>query len=461
MHRSRRFPLSVTLLLFIFPTLVRSQASNQTASATDSSISYVGSGWTESAGHMFTNDDAASFSLDFTGSAVYWYSRKLYDGATTTVTLDGSSATLDLSDGMSQNSPSVEAVVFSRSGLDASQSHRFTVALEGLGSNGVGSVLENWQIVYTVGTTSSPTTTTSSSPTPATTPSSSSNPTASSSSEATSTSTPTTTPSPSLSTTSRLITSVLSGSTFVSTSQSIVTFTIFTSSSTTSDPDFARASSSTLVASTSSGTSTESTTAAPQPSSGSNLSAIIGGTVGGILAVIVVVVALLCCRRRRRIAVQRFSQSATPFFTTRNRINGSTVGSLLPPSSKHPLNSEIQLPLRERSGEERLYVLVDPVTLRPARNGAVFQATSLGESSSLSPTSIARRWKWARSGTLQDTVLRSPQDTALSSTSLTAVAQEYEMSNRSSAVALVPVPLSSAEARQSSIIDDPPPVYRR
>ncbi|OCB87639.1 hypothetical protein A7U60_g5164 [Sanghuangporus baumii] len=440
MHSSHRFPLSATSLLFIFPTLVRSQASNQTVLAPDSSIDYAGSGWTESAGHMFTNDDAASFSLDFTGSAVYWYSRKLYDGATTTVTLDGSSVTLDLSDGMSQDSSSVEAVVFSRSGLDASQSHRFTVTSEGLGSNGVGSVLENWQIVYTVGTTSSTTTTTSSSPRPATTSSSTPLPTTSSSSEATSTSTPITTPSSIVSTTSQLITSVLSGSTFVSTSQSIVTFTIFTSSSATSetsDPDFAHASSSTVVHSTSE-TSTESAATAPQLSSPSNLSAIIGGTVGGILAVIVVVVvALLCLRRRRRIALihgtvfDDLASEATPFLTTQGRINGSAVDSLLPPSSKH------------------------------SRNGATLHAASPGESSSLSPTSIARGWKWARFGTLQDTVPRSLQDATLSSTSPTAVAQEYEMSNRPSAVVLVPIPLSSGEARQSSIIDDPPPVYRR
>ncbi|KAL5492622.1 hypothetical protein ACEPAI_4069 [Sanghuangporus weigelae] len=432
MCSSRRFlyPLSVTSLLLIFPTLIRSQASNQTVLAPDSSIDYVGSGWTESSGHMFTND-AASFSLDFTGSAIYWYSRKLYDGATTTVTLDGSSATLDLSDGMSQNSPRVEAVVFSRSGLDASQSHRFTVASEGPGSNGIGTVLENWQIVYTVGTTSSPTTTTTSSPRPATIPSSNPLPATSPSSEANSSPTPA--PSPIVSTTSQLITSVRSGSTFVSTSASIVTFTIFTSSSASSGPDFARTSSFTVFDSTS--TITESAATAPQLSSPSNLSAIIGGTVGGTLAIIVIVIALLCFRRRRRIAVQRNSQSAsffndraseaTPFFTTQNRINGSTVDYLHPPSSKHP------------------------------RHGAT------GESSSLSPTSIARGWKWARSGTFPDNVPRSPQDATFSSIDPTSVAQEYEMSNRPSAAILIPVPLSPGEARQSSIIDDPPPVYRR
>ena len=139
--------LSVTLLLVILPTLVRSQASNTTVSAEDSPINYVGSGWTSSAGHMFTHE-AGSFSFDFTGSAIYWFSRRLYDGALATVTLDDSSVTVDTSSGMSENSPRVVSALFSRTGLDSSRSHRLTVTWAGVGGNGVGQFLENWQLVY-------------------------------------------------------------------------------------------------------------------------------------------------------------------------------------------------------------------------------------------------------------------------------------------------------------------------
>ena len=145
MHVLRAVLFSWVTLVAFFTSPVRLQATNQTVSATDERISYLGE-WTEvdGGGHVFTSI-AGSFSLNFNGSAIYWYSRKLYDGAIAKITLDGEeAATVDLSEGMTQTSAIFVAALYSSQGLDANSSHNVNVSWAGPGATGSGSFLENY-----------------------------------------------------------------------------------------------------------------------------------------------------------------------------------------------------------------------------------------------------------------------------------------------------------------------------
>lgn len=62
-------------------------------------------------GAFFTHE-SGSFSVSFTGSAVYWDSRKVYDGATAVVTLDDDSTNLDMSAGMGPNRMIESAIIW-------------------------------------------------------------------------------------------------------------------------------------------------------------------------------------------------------------------------------------------------------------------------------------------------------------------------------------------------------------
>ncbi|EJD08508.1 uncharacterized protein FOMMEDRAFT_151371 [Fomitiporia mediterranea MF3/22] len=136
--------LSVFSLLL---TPIRSQPQELIVPATDSRIQYVGTGWTvqENGGHTFTSVPG-SFSFNFAGTNVSWFSRKLYNGAIISIALDNDSITMDLSSGMNQNDTPAVAVLFEKDGLDGDESHLLNVTWEGPGSNGVGSFLENYQI---------------------------------------------------------------------------------------------------------------------------------------------------------------------------------------------------------------------------------------------------------------------------------------------------------------------------
>lgn len=142
------------LLLLLFLVAVSAQTdSNQTVSAIDSRISYDGDGWTvqDNGGHEFTST-AGSFTLNFTGVAVYWFSRRLYDGAIAMVVLDDEDAVyVDLSAGTTQNdtSTAVAEVLYSKEGLSDS-SHHLNITWDGPGSNGVGTFLENFRILCVV-----------------------------------------------------------------------------------------------------------------------------------------------------------------------------------------------------------------------------------------------------------------------------------------------------------------------
>lgn len=144
-HRSLAWLASIT---FLFS--VSTNVQGQTIAATDSRITYVGGGWASSNGHEFTSS-SGSFSLDFTGNAVSWSSRRLHDGATVSVTLDnGNADSVDLSEGTtadeSDNSATVQ-VVYSKAGLE-NANHHLNVAWNGPGSNGIGTMMENWSIEY-------------------------------------------------------------------------------------------------------------------------------------------------------------------------------------------------------------------------------------------------------------------------------------------------------------------------
>ena len=134
-------------------TVMRASAqtpgNNETVSAIDQRIVYLGD-WTvvDNGGHMFTSV-SGSFALNFTGSAIYWSSRKLYNGANLQVTVDNSEPTfMDLSQGLSPNAMSNVEVLFAQEGLDGLHPHIINVTWLAPGSNEIGSFLENYFLQY-------------------------------------------------------------------------------------------------------------------------------------------------------------------------------------------------------------------------------------------------------------------------------------------------------------------------
>ena len=151
-YNNAHLPISL-LGLFILTLLARTghaqTSTNQSISAIDPRIAYTGD-WVQQdgGGHVFTGS-TASFAVNFTGTAVYWYSRRLYDGASVAVRLDDDDvAFIDLSAGTSENDTrtAVIEVLYEREGLDASERHFLNVSWSGPGGNGVGNYLENYRV---------------------------------------------------------------------------------------------------------------------------------------------------------------------------------------------------------------------------------------------------------------------------------------------------------------------------
>ncbi|KAL5476833.1 hypothetical protein ACEPAI_3019 [Sanghuangporus weigelae] len=164
------FDALLSALLLVFVGSVRTQTvANQTVTAIDPRITYVGE-WVEQddGGHVFSRT-TGSFALNFTGTAVYWYSRRLYDGAIAAVRLDEDDTVyIDLSAGTSENDtrPSTGEVLYEREGLDGNQNHYLNISWNGPGGNGVGSYLENFRIQFTSTNSGSGTSSTTSGSTP-------------------------------------------------------------------------------------------------------------------------------------------------------------------------------------------------------------------------------------------------------------------------------------------------------
>ncbi|KAL5498650.1 hypothetical protein ACEPAH_2005 [Sanghuangporus vaninii] len=144
--------LSALLLVFFVGSVRTQTVTNQTVSAIDPRITYVGD-WVvqDDGGHVFIRT-AGSFAFNFTGTAVYWYSRRLYDGAIAAVRLDDDDTVyIDLSAGTSENDtrPLTGEVLYDKEGLDGNQNHYLNISWNGPGGNAVGSYLENFRIQFT------------------------------------------------------------------------------------------------------------------------------------------------------------------------------------------------------------------------------------------------------------------------------------------------------------------------
>ncbi|KAL5521645.1 hypothetical protein ACEPAF_2393 [Sanghuangporus sanghuang] len=144
--------LSALLLVFFVGSARTQTVTNQTVSAIDPRITYVGD-WVvqDDGGHVFIRT-AGSFALNFTGTAVYWYSRRLYDGAIAAARLDdGDTVYIDTSAGTSENDtrPLTGEVLYDKEGLDGNQNHYLNISWTGPGGNGIGSYLESFRIQFT------------------------------------------------------------------------------------------------------------------------------------------------------------------------------------------------------------------------------------------------------------------------------------------------------------------------
>ncbi|KAL5514318.1 hypothetical protein ACEPAG_2406 [Sanghuangporus baumii] len=157
--------LSALFLVFFVGSVRTQTAANQTVTAIDPRITYVGE-WVQQddGGHVFIGT-TGSFALNFTGTAVYWYSRRLYDGAVAAVRLDDDDTVyIDLSAGTSENDTRTltAEVLYEKEDLDGNQIHYLNISWNGPGGNGVGSYLENFRIQFTSTNSGSETSTTTS-----------------------------------------------------------------------------------------------------------------------------------------------------------------------------------------------------------------------------------------------------------------------------------------------------------
>ncbi|KII91232.1 hypothetical protein PLICRDRAFT_499963 [Plicaturopsis crispa FD-325 SS-3] len=150
------YPHGALTLVFSILCIVSSLAHAQTVtvSADDSRISYTGD-WVDqdNGGHKFAGDTGCSMSFSFQGSAVSYHSVHNFNGGVARLSVDGDGVTeVDESSGTTKGADPVQAVLYSRQGLDASKTHTLNLQWVGPGSFG-GGYVELYSLEYTPGGT--------------------------------------------------------------------------------------------------------------------------------------------------------------------------------------------------------------------------------------------------------------------------------------------------------------------
>ncbi|EJC99939.1 uncharacterized protein FOMMEDRAFT_159516 [Fomitiporia mediterranea MF3/22] len=452
-----------------------SASTDEVVSATDSRVNYVGNGWTNQGNgeHMFTSV-SGSFSLDFVGHAVSWYSRKLYNGATISITLDNANTMkMDLSSGMSENDTPVVAALFSKDGLDGSERHHLFIQWEGPGSNNVGSFLENYQIVFSPGAvvSASPSPNPAASRTPGspTSPASSPSPSPISGSSSSQTSTTDRTGASSQTSTPGSVVTLSSNS------SSVVTLTLNPNPNSISTPGSDGATGSGTIPNNSSSIAPPSGSSDSHPNIGSTVGGVVGGIVGALIFLCLV---LLCLRRRKaRILAQQESKAgnsiifvhspisfvnvllsvfyqATPFMTYLERRHNPFASSALSQTSSMKLlfDSRDRERQEDRREPERIYVLVDPsYSATLLSQGALPQSTFTQSSTSNSQSlfSFPRGWRTFR----RNSAFKARSDTTQGTSHTTTLGRPPDMSYN-------PIAFLPGNHEHQQVLDDPPPVYR-
>lgn len=131
----------------------------ETISATDSRINYSGTWVVQNGGqYKYSADSSSSASVSFKGlylilslsyaryltnnfldlgSAVYWYGAQEFRGGSASVSVDGGDVTtVDASEGTTENGGTSIVPLYSKTGLDGSQTHTLLIQYKGEGSSG-------------------------------------------------------------------------------------------------------------------------------------------------------------------------------------------------------------------------------------------------------------------------------------------------------------------------------------
>ncbi|EIN03729.1 hypothetical protein PUNSTDRAFT_146897, partial [Punctularia strigosozonata HHB-11173 SS5] len=141
--------LTALILALLLPSSV---AQTVTVSAGDPRITYSGS-WSDqdNGGHRFSGNPGDGITFTFQGSSISYLSRHNFNGGVASVSVDGgSSSSVDESAGTTNGEDPVEAVLYTKSGLDGSKQHTFQLTITGVGQYG-GSYVEVYGLEFAEG----------------------------------------------------------------------------------------------------------------------------------------------------------------------------------------------------------------------------------------------------------------------------------------------------------------------
>ncbi|TDL26706.1 hypothetical protein BD410DRAFT_531819 [Rickenella mellea] len=163
----------IVLLCFCF-ALHADLVAADVVNVDDPRIHWVGQ-WTDQGDHKFAASQGASLSFSFQGTAVSYNTQLSARGAKTSFWVDNDAPQiLDSGENTPPGVNSVPSTLFSKQGLDPSQTHTFNAAWAGKGSVG-GIYIEVFSIDFTPSTASNPQPQPNPNPNPVTTPSPSPN----------------------------------------------------------------------------------------------------------------------------------------------------------------------------------------------------------------------------------------------------------------------------------------------